>query len=100
LFKRGLNNKLDCPKCHKSSFEFEGASKVLESRSDKRGGVRRRRICPACSHKFTTYEIRKDMLQDKTLNELAIYKHNAHKVINKSREIILFAFDKILLALE
>ena len=91
---------MNCPKCGKSSFDFEGAKKVMETRSDMRGGVRRRRICPSCDWRFTTYEIRQDILQDKTLNELAIYKHNAHKVINKSREIILFAFDKILLALE
>ena len=48
---------MDCPKCKKSSFDYEGASKVIDSRSDGRGGVRRRRNCPACGWRFTTYEV-------------------------------------------
>ena len=55
---------MNCPKCGKSSFEFEGASKVLETRSDKRGGIRRRRICPACAWRFTTYEVHSSNLLD------------------------------------
>ena len=91
---------MDCPKCHRSSFDFEGSTKVLESRSDKKGGVRRRRVCPACSYRFTTYEISQNLLVDFNKDEIITYKQNAYKVINKSREIVLFAFDKILLALE
>ena len=48
---------MNCPKCKKSSFDYEGASKVIDSRSDGRGGVRRRRNCPACGWRFTTYEV-------------------------------------------
>tara|TARA_B100000287_G_scaffold145274_1_gene137115 strand:- start:201 stop:482 length:282 start_codon:yes stop_codon:yes gene_type:complete len=93
---------MDCPKCGKSSFDYEGAKKVIESRSDKKGSVRRRRECPACNHRFTTYEIhqhnlmtdpecRKEMISD--------YKEELSKTINKSRETILFAIDQIFLDL-
>jgi transcriptional repressor NrdR len=41
-----------CPACQSSS-------RVLESRSAEGGAaVRRRRQCPACGHRFTTYERR------------------------------------------
>lgn len=40
-----------CPKCH--CLE----DKVIDSRSTKEGrGVRRRRECTSCGHRFTTYE--------------------------------------------
>jgi transcriptional repressor NrdR len=41
---------VDCPLC-------EAPSKVLESRSSEAGAAtRRRRECPQCGHRFTTYE--------------------------------------------
>ena len=41
---------MDCPLC-------EAASRVLESRSAEAGAaIRRRRECPSCGHRFTTYE--------------------------------------------
>lgn len=41
-----------CPRCH-------SPSRVLESRRvDDGGALRRRRQCPACAHRFTTYERR------------------------------------------
>ena len=93
---------MDCPKCGKSSFDYEGAKKIIESRSDKKGGVRRRRECPACHFRFTTYEIhqhnlmtdpecRKEMISD--------YKEELSKTIHKSRQSILFALDQIFLDL-
>ena len=93
---------MDCPKCGKSSFDYEGAKKVIESRSDQKGGVRRRRECPACNYRFTTYEIhqhnlvadpecRKEMISD--------FKEEITKTVNKSRETILFALDQIFLDL-
>ena len=93
---------MNCPKCGKSSFEFEGASKVLETRSDKRGGIRRRRICPACAWRFTTYEIHQHHLVDDPeckKEVMATYKDELSKTVNKSRESILFAFDQIFLDL-
>lgn len=41
-----------CPDCHKSD------SKVVESRDSnaEASGIRRRRQCLACGHRFTTYE--------------------------------------------
>lgn len=42
---------MKCPKCH----ELE--DKVIDSRTVKDGEViRRRRLCLACNHRFTTYE--------------------------------------------
>ncbi len=41
-----------CPSCR-------SATRVLESRrADEGGAIRRRRECPACRHRFTTYERR------------------------------------------
>ena len=93
---------MNCPKCGKSSFDFEGAKKVMETRSDRRGGVRRRRICPACDWRFTTYEIHQQHLVDDPeckKEVMATYKEELSKTVNKSRESILFAFDQIFLDL-
>lgn len=44
---------MDCPHCG------SGATRVRESRTaDEGAAVRRRRACPACGHRFTTYERR------------------------------------------
>ncbi|MQA76194.1 MAG: transcriptional repressor NrdR [Solirubrobacterales bacterium] len=41
---------MDCPRCHRPT-------RVLESRrADGGAAVRRRRECPACAHRFTTFE--------------------------------------------
>lgn len=40
-----------CPKCKKKTD-------VVDSRPAAGNQVRRRRKCPKCSHKFTTYEVR------------------------------------------
>ena len=93
---------MDCPKCGKSSFDFEGAKKVMETRSDRRGGVRRRRICPACDWRFTTYEIHQhDLVGDPEYQKEVVktYKEELSKTLNKSRESILFAIDQIFLDL-
>jgi transcriptional repressor NrdR len=43
---------MDCPSCNRPT-------RVLESRRAEDGGAtRRRRECPACGHRFTTYERR------------------------------------------
>ena len=43
---------MDCPRC-------QARSKVLESRGAEEGAaIRRRRRCPACGHRFTTFERR------------------------------------------
>ncbi|MEO8091869.1 MAG: transcriptional regulator NrdR [bacterium] len=43
---------MDCPSC-------QAPTRVLESRPAEGGGVvRRRRSCPQCDHRFTTYERR------------------------------------------
>jgi transcriptional repressor NrdR len=40
-----------CPRCHADD------TKVIDSReSDEGAAIRRRRSCPQCSHRFTTYE--------------------------------------------
>jgi transcriptional repressor NrdR len=40
-----------CPKCHADD------TKVIDSRDVGEGSsIRRRRLCPACGHRFTTYE--------------------------------------------
>ncbi len=93
---------MNCPKCGKSSFDFEGAKKVMETRSDMRGGVRRRRICPACDWRFTTYEIHQhDLVGDPEYQKEVVktFKEELSKTINKSRESILFAIDQIFLDL-
>ena len=88
---------MNCPKCGRSSYEFDGASKVIETRSDGRGGIRRRRICPACDWRFTTYEIHQhDLVGDEVVKT---FKEELSKTINKSRESILFAIDQIFLDL-
>ena len=86
---------MDCPKCKKSSFDYESTQRDLESRSDQRGGVRRRRMCPACGWKFTTYEVHKhNILSDL---EMRKYKEELSKTVEISRQSILVALDKILL---
>ena len=40
---------MDCPFCKQAD------SRVIDSR-DVEGGVRRRRLCPGCGRRFTTYE--------------------------------------------
>jgi transcriptional repressor NrdR len=43
---------MNCPRCDR-------ATRVLESRRAEDGGaIRRRRACPSCGHRFTTYERR------------------------------------------
>jgi transcriptional repressor NrdR len=43
---------MDCPRC-------DNPTRVLESRPAEAGAaIRRRRACPACGHRFTTYERR------------------------------------------
>src|SRR5215208_2989079 len=43
---------MECPRCH-------GQTRVLQSRrADGGSAVRRRRECPACAHRFTTFERR------------------------------------------
>ncbi len=39
-----------CPHCQRER------SRVLDTTHDSRGGIRRRRICLACSQRFSTYE--------------------------------------------
>jgi|TARA_R100001082_G_scaffold2273_1_gene2027 transcriptional regulator NrdR family protein len=93
---------MDCPKCGKSSFNYEKARKVIETRSDQKGGIRRRRICPACEYRFTTYEIHQhNLITDPECRKEMIldYKEELSKTINKSRETILFALDQIFLDL-
>ena len=62
-----MNRQLDaraCPNCGT-------ASNVTESRTGKYGMVRRRRTCPKCKYRWTTYEITKQILElIKTLNKL------------------------------
>jgi len=42
---------MHCPSCH-----FDD-TKVIDSRvSDEGAAIRRRRLCPQCGHRFTTYE--------------------------------------------
>jgi transcriptional regulator NrdR family protein len=41
---------MNCPKCGKETL-------VIDSRPSPGELIRRRRICNACSHRFTTYEI-------------------------------------------
>lgn len=41
---------MNCTKCGK-------ATRVINSRPVKRNGVRRRRLCMTCEHRFTTVEV-------------------------------------------
>ncbi len=42
---------MHCPSCHADD------TKVIDSRvSDEGAAIRRRRLCPQCNHRFTTYE--------------------------------------------
>ncbi len=41
---------MHCPVCDSRR------TKVLDSRESKDGGIRRRRVCSDCGHRFTTYE--------------------------------------------
>lgn len=44
-----------CPYC---SFDGEGRCGILDSRTSQGGTmVRRRRKCPSCNQRFTTYEV-------------------------------------------
>ena len=89
---------MNCPSCGKSSFKFEGTKKVLETRSDQMGGVRRRRVCPACDFRFTTYEIHQyDFVEE--LDIKRNYKKELTRTVEKSKQSILFALDKIFLEL-
>ena len=40
---------MNCPRC-------DSPTKTLETRRVPDGAVRRRRECPSCGHRFTTYE--------------------------------------------
>lgn len=42
-------NVKNCPKC-------SGRSKVLDSRTNVEGGLRRRRVCSVCKFRYTTME--------------------------------------------
>lgn len=44
---------MNCPKC-KAGFSH---IHITDSRESKEYGVRRRRECEVCGHRFTTYEI-------------------------------------------
>jgi len=91
---------MDCPSCGKSSFDHERTNnnKVLETRSDGKGGVRRRRVCPACGFRFTTYEIHQyDFVEELDIRKN--YRKQLTETVEKSRQSILFALDKILLEL-
>ena len=91
---------MDCPKCGKSSFDFGkiGFTKVRETRSVGRGGIRRRRCCLECGHLYTTYEVHAfNLVEDMESKEA--YKKQITETIEKSRQSILFALDKIFLDL-
>lgn len=52
---------MNCPSCGKETF-------VIDSRPRAKGTVYRRRNCPACRKRFSTYELREedfDFMRDK-----------------------------------
>lgn len=61
---------MKCPSCQ------EGDTSVIDSRKDEAMGIRRRRKCPTCALRFTTYELTKEQIDGfKTaLNQLATMK--------------------------
>ena len=88
---------MDCPKCKKSSFDYHGMQRVLECRNSK-GRVRRRRACPSCGFKFTTYEVYVGELSK--VEELQIYKDKFQSKVKQLQEIVVFNLDKIILELD
>jgi hypothetical protein len=53
---------MKCPKCGDSVSGSElnaavGKSRVYDTRETPEGGIRRRRACQSCGHRFTTIEI-------------------------------------------
>lgn len=51
LGQRGAGSAVRCKEC-------DIAARIIEQRNDRDGNCRRRRECPQCFTRFTTYEIR------------------------------------------
>ena len=51
---------MKCPSCRKqgTGLPRDGKNQIIETRGHaKTGSVRRRRVCPFCGHRYTTYEV-------------------------------------------
>ena len=69
-----------CPKCENSDFQ------VIDSRDTNEGLIRRRRrFCPRCNNRITTYEIQEKDYKNLKNNELLII---LEKVILKMLSIV------------
>lgn len=68
----GGGDTIKCPNCKEQS------TRVMESRSSEEGGViRRRRKCPGCDKRFTTYERIED--------QVVIKKDGTKEAFNKTK---------------
>ncbi len=90
-----------CPSCLNSD------TKVLESRVSHEGrSVRRRRTCPACTHRFTTYEKEEDLIiqvqkKDGTLDEFNRDKINrALTMACRKRQVTIDQIETLITGLE
>ena len=104
---------MKCPKCNKNSAGIPWTRKnnakatshteVLESREQKEdGNIRRRRQCPFCSERYTTYEITQEYLfklkgitdrKTEAKGRLVKLEHFLNKVLDVSHELGLIELE-------
>ena len=88
-----------CPSCLNSD------TKVLESRVSHEGrSVRRRRTCPACTHRFTTYEKEEDLIiqvQKRTFSvDSRTNSINVHTMACRKRQVTIDQIETLITGLE
>ena len=72
-----------CPKC-------KAKTKVIDSREMKnQNGIRRRRICLVCGHKFNTYEEYENSVNMEELIDLRVRDARAEKFVRKTVQEVL-----------
>jgi transcriptional regulator NrdR family protein len=97
---------MKCPKCKKSSSGIPWTRKnnakatshteVIESREKEDGNIRRRRQCPFCFERYTTYEVTKEYLvtmeafvlkKTKTKDRLVKLEHFLDEILDLSHDL-------------
>ena len=71
MIKEKRNCIKNCPMC--------GTKTISADSRPMKDGIRRRRICPSCGHRFTTYEV----VEDDYLNV-----KNAKKIMTQTRSLL------------
>ncbi len=92
---------MKCPVCSKQSTGLpkDGRNEVIETREHtKTGSVRRRRICPFCNHRYTTYEVHQREFNrlknlDRDLDRLNLLEEFLSETLEKGSDLGLIDYD-------